>query len=119
MSKKIPLFKKDSDIFAHIFWVTLRASMTATGNTGVCTAVASAIEAYLSLIDARGKKNKKKGTKVEEHSRVPPLKLLIKRRTSCTATDTATLRVAHHYESSPCLRPPIVHLGHPTKQHAG
>ncbi len=30
MNKKIPLFKKDSDIFAHIFWVTLRAAMTAT-----------------------------------------------------------------------------------------
>lgn len=33
MNKKIPLFKKDIDIFAHIFWVTLRAAMTATEHT--------------------------------------------------------------------------------------
>lgn len=42
MNKKIPLFKKDIDIFAHIFWVTLRAAMTTTEHTvglfwaGVC-----------------------------------------------------------------------------------
>lgn len=34
MNKKIPLFKKDSEISAHIFWVTLRAAvMTATEHT--------------------------------------------------------------------------------------
>lgn len=43
MNKKIPLFKKDSDIFTHIFWVTLRAAMTATEHTvelycaGICS----------------------------------------------------------------------------------
>lgn len=42
MTKKIPLFKKDSDIFTHIFWVTLRAAMTANEHTvelycaGIC-----------------------------------------------------------------------------------
>lgn len=43
MNKKIPLFKKDDDIFAHIFWVTPRAAMTATEHTvelycaGICS----------------------------------------------------------------------------------
>ena len=55
MNKKIPLFKKDSDIFAPIFWVTLRAAMTAAEHRrGVVTALASAVKACLSLIDAEG-----------------------------------------------------------------
>lgn len=33
MRKKIPLFTKDIDIFAHIFWVTLKAVTTATEHT--------------------------------------------------------------------------------------
>lgn len=58
MNKKIPLFKKDSDIFAHIFWVTLRAATRATDHTrGSCTVAASAIKACLSLIDTEGKRD--------------------------------------------------------------
>lgn len=57
MNKKIPLFKKDSDIFAHIFWVTLRAAMNTRWS---CTVLASAVKACLSLIDTEGI-----GTKVE------------------------------------------------------
>lgn len=30
LMNKNPLFKKDSDIFTHIFWVTLTAAMTVT-----------------------------------------------------------------------------------------
>lgn len=43
MSKKIPLFKKDDDIFAHIFWVTPTAATAATEHTvklycaGICS----------------------------------------------------------------------------------
>lgn len=45
MNKKIPLFKKDRDIFAHIFWVTLRAAMTATEHT---------VELYCAVLCGEG-----------------------------------------------------------------
>lgn len=52
---KIPLFTKDIDIFAHIFWVTLIAVSTAAANTvGYCTALASAMK--VRLIDSVGTK---------------------------------------------------------------
>lgn len=83
MSKN-PLFKKDSDIFTHIFWVTLTAAMTVKRQ-----------RSYTVLPRHRDQSQPR-------HSREQQLQ---------PHASGGRRRVVQSDESPPCLRPPIVHLG--------
>lgn len=49
INKKIPLFKKDSDIFTHIFWVT-ESHQHGSRTRRSCTVLASAAKAYFNRL---------------------------------------------------------------------
>lgn len=83
MSKN-PLFKKDSDIFTHIFWVTLTAAMTVKRQRS-CTVLP-----------------RHRDQSQPSHSREQQLQPHASRWRR---------RVVQSDESPPCLRPPIVHHG--------